>query len=84
MMTTMRERILNGWDFARALRAAFALMFLVAAITRHEPIAWIAAAFFGVQAIFNVGCCGVGTCQPDRSPRPASSLDTPVTYEEIK
>ena len=58
------------------------VLLALAAITRQEPIAWIAAAFFGMQAIFNVGCCGVDTCQPDRSPRAACSSDTQVTYEE--
>ncbi len=80
----MKDRLLHGWDVMRFLRAAFAVIFLFAAITRHEPVAWFAAAFFGLQAFFNVGCCGSAACQPVRSKRPARELDEPVTYEEIR
>lgn len=68
----------------RILRAVFALMFLFAAISRHEPVAWFAAAFFGAQAVFNIGCCGVEGCQPVRTARTAPELEGPVTYEEIR
>ena len=80
----MKDRILNNWTFMRVLRLGFAVMFLAAAITRHEPIAWFAAVFFGAQAIFNFGCCGIGTCQTVNPARPAPDLNTTVTYEEIK
>lgn len=80
----MRERLLTGWNGMRILRAGFAIMFLFAAITRHEPVAWFAAVFFGLQAVLNVGCCAAQGCQPVRTARPASELDGPVTYEEIR
>lgn len=80
----MKQRLLTGWGGMRLLRAAFAIMFLFAAITRHEPVAWFAAAFFGLQAVLNIGCCGVQGCQPVRSARPAPELESPVTYEEIR
>ncbi len=80
----MKERLLSGWTFMRMVRAAFAVMFLIAAFTRQEPVAWFAAAFFGLQAVFNIGCCGVDACQPVRNARPASELERPVTYEEIR
>lgn len=80
----MSARLLEGWTITRMVRAAFAIMFLFAAITRHEPVAWFAAAFFGLQAALNVGCCGVQGCQPVRSARPAPELESPVTYEEIR
>ena len=50
----------------------------------HEPIALFAAVFFGVQAVFNVGCCGVSTCQPGTNATTAPDLNTPVNYEEIR
>lgn len=80
----MKERILQNWTFMRVLRAGFALMFLAAAITRPDPIAWFAAVFFGVQAVFNVGCCGAGTCQTGNAARTAPDLNATVSYEEIK
>jgi len=80
----MKDRILRNWTFMRLLRLGFALMFLAAAVTRHEPIAWFAAVFFGAQALFNFGCCGAGACQTDNTARTAPDLSTTVTYEEIK
>ncbi len=80
----MKDRILKNWTFMRVLRLGFAVMFLAAAITRHEPIAWFAPVFFGVQAIFNIGCCGIGACQTVNTARTAPDLNTTVTYEEIK
>lgn len=80
----MREGILRNWTFMRVLRSGFALTFLAAAITRHEPIAWFAAAFFGVQAMFNVGCCGTGTCRTGNTDRTTPGPNATVSYEEIK
>lgn len=80
----MKERLLRDWTFTRGLRAAFAVIFLAAAIMRHEPVAWFAAAFFGLQAVFNIGCCGIGTCQPGTRATSAPDLNAPVTYEEIR
>ena len=47
-------------------------------------IAPTAAAFFGMQAVFNIGCCGIGTCQPGTKATAAPDLNAPVTYEEIR
>lgn len=80
----MKSRLLHGWDLTRIIRAAFAVMFVLAAIQGREPIAWFAAAFFGMQAVFNVGCCGIGTCQPGTKATAAPDLNAPVTYEEIR
>lgn len=80
----MKERLLHNWDFARGLRVVLALVFLAAAIANQEPIAYTAAAFFGMQAVFNIGCCGAAcTPVPERS---ASSepAGAKITYEEIR
>jgi hypothetical protein len=80
----MKELLLRNWDFARGLRAGLALVFLAAAIANQEPVAYAAAAFFGMQAVFNIGCCGA-TCAPgpehNTSSKPTS---TEITYEEIR
>lgn len=80
----MKERLLHNWDFARGLRAVLALVFLATAIANSEPVAYAAAAFFGLQAVFNIGCCGVA-CAPGPE-RNASSkpTSTEITYEEIR
>ncbi|MBK9177203.1 MAG: hypothetical protein IPM46_12895 [Flavobacteriales bacterium] len=80
----MRDRLLRNWDFQRALRLVFALVFLAAAITNQEPVAYAAAAFFGMQAVFNIGCCGAA-CAP-RTERSATKgpARKEITYEEIR
>lgn len=77
----MKERILTGWSAQRWLRLAFAVVFLFAGTTRHEPAAFVAATFFGAQALFNVGCCGTSACASRASGAKPGPID--VVYEEI-
>lgn len=79
----MKDRILTGWHAQRWLRLVFAAVFLAAGITRQEPVAWFAAIFFGVQAVFDVGCCRAAGCASSRI-EPTTPLDVEVNYEEIK
>jgi hypothetical protein len=46
----------------RWLRLLAAAAFLGQGIASADPIAYWAAAFFGIQAVFNTGCCAVGSC----------------------
>jgi hypothetical protein len=82
----MRTRLLTDWHAMRWLRLAFAIVFLIAGIAQHEPVGYAAAAFFGFQALLNVGCCGAA-CAPQRS-RTGEVVGQPaaadVSYEEIK
>jgi len=81
----MKERLLTNWDAMRWMRLVFAIVFLFAGITRHEPIAYAAAAFFGLQALLNIGCCGTA-CAPQRK-NAAPTTDratTEISYEEVE
>ncbi|MBK7382392.1 MAG: hypothetical protein IPI81_03520 [Flavobacteriales bacterium] len=80
----IKDRILRGWHAMRVLRAVFAVIFVFAAISSNEPVAWFAAAFFGIQAVFNIGCCGVDECQPSPSRRTNETGTEPIVYEEIR
>ena len=84
ILSDLRARIMYPWDAMRILRAALAVLFLGSAIQRPEPIAWFAAAFFGLQALLNIGCCGMGACQIERPARKGTAVDAPVHYEEIR
>lgn len=80
----MMERIRTGWTMLRWLRLAFAVVFLVAGISGHEPVAFVAAAFFGVQSLLNVGCCGVPACAPRvNDTTTAQGAPPDIVYEEI-
>ncbi|MFT3884964.1 MAG: hypothetical protein QM724_05895 [Flavobacteriales bacterium] len=66
---------------SRWIRVALAALFLIIGAVERKPVALLAGCFFGLQALFNVGCCGTA-CIPRRS---AASTDTPeVIYEELQ
>lgn len=75
------KALFNSWDTVRWVRLGLALALLGAAITSGDHMAYLAAAFFGIQAVFNVSCCGAscatGAC--DRS----ASKETNVTFNEV-
>lgn len=82
----MRTRLLTDWHAMRWMRLAFAIVFLFAGISQHEPVAYAAAAFFGFQALLNMGCCGAACATPRRDTAQGSTrpMATDVSYEEIK
>jgi hypothetical protein len=51
----------RGWHWSRWLRAGLAGAFLAQAVFGHDAMAFVPAAFFGVQALFNLGC-GIRSC----------------------
>lgn len=69
------------WDRSRWLRAGLAGAFLAQAVFGHDAMAFVPAAFFGVQALFNMGCgmtgCGV---RPDSAP----ANDTVIDLTEVR
>ena len=77
----MKDRLLRNWHPMRFLQLAMGAVFLVQAVTRHDMVALGAGLFFGAQAVFNIGCCGVAT--PSRGAAPRLSEDTRIDYEEI-
>ena len=79
----MRTRILAGWNAQRWLRFLFAGVFLYAGIRCRLPAALVAAAFFGVQAVFAVGCCGMVGYAPQRNVAVKTDAPTDITFEEV-
>lgn len=76
------RNLLRNWNFSRALRLVLAGAFLGAAVTSGEWIAYVVAAVFGLQAIFNVGCCG-SACAAPRVNRKTTGLVQETDYEEV-
>lgn len=78
----MMSALLASWGWMRWIRLGLALAFLMAGVQNGDPVAYMAAAFFGVQAIFNLGCCGA-TCRTDsRTAKPGTG--TNVVCEEAE
>jgi len=63
------------------------VVFLAAGISRGDTLAYFIAVVFGIQAVFNIGCCGA-TCAPSTTTSQASDVDVSVikdvTFEEVK
>lgn len=79
----MKDRILHNWHPTRWLQLGASLMFLFAGLSRYDGVAHFASAFFGVQAIFNVGCCGQSACAPRSGTMPTGKGQKDIQYEEI-
>jgi hypothetical protein len=79
----MKERILHNWHATRWLQLAASLMFLFAGLSRNDGVALFASAFFGIQAIFNVGCCGMAACAPRSRPMNTGQAPQDIHFEEI-
>jgi hypothetical protein len=79
--------LLQNWPMPRILRLAFAVVFLAAGLSRGDTLAYFIAAVFGIQAVFNIGCCGA-TCAPSTATSQASDVAVSaikdVTFEEVK
>lgn len=74
--------LLRNWNFARVLRLVLAGAFLGAAVSSGEWVAYVVAAMFGLQAIFNVGCCG-SACAAPRVNQKAGNVVQETDYEEV-
>ncbi len=67
---------------ARWLRAGIAGAFIAQGFASGDTMAYAFGAFFGIQAVFNVGCCGVSTCTSAASTTSDKNKD--ITYQEIR
>jgi hypothetical protein len=79
----MMDRILNNWHTMRWFQLAASMMFLFAGLSRNDGVAFFASAFFGIQAIFNVGCFSTAGCAPRSKTISAGETPKDILYEEI-
>ncbi len=77
----MSDTLLRGWTTARLIRLLLAVVFLIAGLDRGDLPAYAASGILGVQALFNIGCCGTA-CNAVRSSDPVA--DVAVEYDEIR
>ncbi|MBL7980571.1 MAG: hypothetical protein JNL52_02055 [Flavobacteriales bacterium] len=76
----MIAQLLN-WHWSRWLRAGVALAFAAQAVFGDDAMAFIPAAFFGAQAVFNLGC-GMNGCSTPQSK--TAENEKAVEYTEIR
>lgn len=70
------------WHWSRWLRLLVGLAFIGQGRASGDAFAFGAGAFFGSQALLNIGCCFASTCAP--SPALKTSNKEEPTYHEIK
>lgn len=75
--------MLKNWNTARVVRLVLAVVFVAAGIMEHEPIALLAGAILGVQAVLNV-CCAGPSCAAPATNRPAGKGVSEVSYDEVQ
>lgn len=65
----------------RWLRLLAAIAFLGQGLASGDAVAYWAAAFFGVQAMLNIGCCAVGSCSTTPARKEVPTYEP--TYQRI-
>lgn len=69
------------WHWMRWVRLLAAIAFLGQGLASGDVFAYWAGAFFGIQAVFNTGCCAAGICSP--APVGKMAANDGPTYERI-
>ncbi len=74
--------LLRGWNWIRIFRLVVGTAALVQGIMYHNNVLWMMGGFLLVQAVFNMGCCGVGGCAVPPSVK-KQDLTKTIDYEEV-
>lgn len=83
----LKNSILRGWIFERALRLAFALIILFEAFQNYDLLLAVLGAVLFAQVLLNKGCCGMNDCDTNQyRERPRSSKESAeeITFKEVK
>ena len=76
--------LLKGWNWVRVFRLVVGTAALVQGILYHNNILWMMGGLLLVQAVFNMGCCGIGGCAvPAKSQSKNQESIKPIEYEEV-
>jgi hypothetical protein len=80
----MKERILTGWTFQRALYLVMGGMIISQAIAEQQWLLVIFGGYFASMGLFAFGCAS-GNCYTPNIKTPANKAKVQdITYEEIK
>lgn len=83
----MKERILTGWTFMRAVYAIMGVVIIVQSVMSHQYIIAIFGVYFASMGIFAFGCaagnCYVPNTNTKRNVRGAANVQD-AEFEEMK
>ncbi len=77
----MKQTIFSNWNFMRFLRLILGIVIIVQSIIIKDwPLALLGL-LFTAMPVFNIGCCGVGSCAvPDKK---RDEIKKEIMYEEV-
>lgn len=82
MANQIAAMLFSNWHFTRIFRAGIAVFAFSEAWRTGDSLLLGMGGILALQALFNVGCCGVGGCAVPA--REAKAGTDSVTYEEVK
>lgn len=77
----MKQIIFSNWNFMRVFRLLIGLGILIQGIVIKDILFGIAGFIFSGLALFNLGCCVVGSCAVAPKKNTENTKDIP--YEEV-
>ena len=77
----MKQIIFSNWNFMRVSRLLIGLGILIQGIVIKDILFGIAGFIFSGLALFNLGCCAVGSCAVAPKKNTENTKDIP--YEEV-
>ncbi len=77
----MKQSILSNLNFFRFLRLGIGVAIIVQGILDKEIMFGIAGLLFTSMAVFNIGCCGMGSCSVPTKKTAQPTKD--ISYEEV-
>lgn len=82
----LKQRILTGWTFTRALYVLLGTFIIVQSGIHHDWIGVIFGTYFASMGVFSFGCaaggCFTGNCAPQTTTESSKAIDT--EFEEVK
>jgi len=74
----MKQRILTGWTFSRALYAFMGIAIIIQSVVQHEWIGILLGGYLAAMGVFGFGCaagnCFGGSCNT-KNPSEYSKID---------
>ncbi len=77
----MKNGVLQNWTFLRGFRMVMGIAIIVQAFMAKDTFLGIAGVLFSGMALFNVGCCGTGSCSTTDLKTNNKTKD--ISYEEV-
>ncbi|MEY4702362.1 MAG: hypothetical protein RIR96_259 [Bacteroidota bacterium] len=76
----MLESIKYNWSFLRVVRLIMGFIVIGQSFVIKDVLFGVAGLIFVIMALFNKGCCGVGTCNTVAQ---KENHNKETTYEEV-